>query len=451
MSLNPDQPPSSPAASAQARSFTFYYGWVNLAVAVVAMVGTLPGRTWGLGLITKPLLADMQLDHQAYASINLWATLFGAAFCLPIGRLIDRFGSRIMLTIVSLALGVTVVAMSRLPDDKLLFPLVLLTRGFGQSALSIISLALVGKWFYRRVGTAMTVWAVTMILGFSAAESLLGYGVRTFGWREAWSACGWLLIAGLAPLGWLFARSTPEQCGLQVDGGAEAADGGAEAAGGGAAEDDGLPSLSLAKTLQTPAFWVLAVALSLNSLTQSGIGLFGAFLVEQLNFEEGVFVQMMVIATFAALPGNLLSGWRAAKWSLRTLAALGMGLLAISLLVLPRIETWTGIILFSTVWGFACGVISVAMNAIWGRVFGRRYLGNIQGAVGVCHVLSSALGPKIMAASSDLTGDYGSFFVASAALCALSTAAVWYVPFPNLAAGAEPSTGASAAAVAAAE
>ena len=29
-----------------------YYGWVVLGVAALAMVGTLPGRTQGLGLIT---------------------------------------------------------------------------------------------------------------------------------------------------------------------------------------------------------------------------------------------------------------------------------------------------------------------------------------------------------------------------------------------------------------
>ena len=34
----------------------FYYGWVVLFVAAAAMVGTLPGRTQGLGLITEPLL-----------------------------------------------------------------------------------------------------------------------------------------------------------------------------------------------------------------------------------------------------------------------------------------------------------------------------------------------------------------------------------------------------------
>ena len=39
----------------------FYYGWVNVAVAALAMVGTLPGRTQGLGLITESLLADLQM------------------------------------------------------------------------------------------------------------------------------------------------------------------------------------------------------------------------------------------------------------------------------------------------------------------------------------------------------------------------------------------------------
>ena len=35
-----------------------YYGWYVVAMAALAMVGTLPGRTQGLGLITEPLLGD---------------------------------------------------------------------------------------------------------------------------------------------------------------------------------------------------------------------------------------------------------------------------------------------------------------------------------------------------------------------------------------------------------
>ncbi|MCC6540514.1 MAG: MFS transporter, partial [Bryobacterales bacterium] len=68
----------------------WYPGWRNLGIAALAMVATLPGRTQGLGLVTEPLLADLGLDRVAFASLNFWATLLGASFCLPVGWLTDR-------------------------------------------------------------------------------------------------------------------------------------------------------------------------------------------------------------------------------------------------------------------------------------------------------------------------------------------------------------------------
>src|SRR5258705_13614174 len=88
------------------------YGWVKVGVAALAMVGPLPGRTQGLGLITEPLLADLHMDRVSYAAINLWATLIGSLFCIPCGRLVDRFGSRLVLSAVLAALSATVLGMS---------------------------------------------------------------------------------------------------------------------------------------------------------------------------------------------------------------------------------------------------------------------------------------------------------------------------------------------------
>src|SRR5262245_52306083 len=118
------------------RSYT--YDGVILVIAALAMVGTLPGRTHGLGLVTKSLLEDLHLDSGLFATINLWATLVGAAFCLPFGKLLDRFGSRAVLTAVALALGIAVLVMSRVTDAFSLFLTVTLTRGLGQSALSVV-------------------------------------------------------------------------------------------------------------------------------------------------------------------------------------------------------------------------------------------------------------------------------------------------------------------------
>src|SRR4051812_23629196 len=143
-----------------------YYGWANLGVAAIAMVGTLPGRTQGLGLITEPLLSDLGIDRITYATINLWATLIGSLFCLPCGRLVDRFGSRIVLTTVALALSATVLAMSGTTGLIALCLAITLTRGLGQSALSVVSLALVGKWFGRGLNYAMGVYSLLVGLGF---------------------------------------------------------------------------------------------------------------------------------------------------------------------------------------------------------------------------------------------------------------------------------------------
>ena len=146
-----------------------YYGWVVLGVAALAMVGTLPGRTQGLGLITEPLLRDLGIGRVAFAQINLVATLTGALFCAGVGQLIDRRGSRIVLTATALCSAPSSSLMSRATGLIALLVFVTLTRGFGQSALSVVSLAMVGKWFRRRLTWAMAVYALVMSVGFMAA------------------------------------------------------------------------------------------------------------------------------------------------------------------------------------------------------------------------------------------------------------------------------------------
>src|SRR4051794_22503881 len=107
MSLVPAGRPETPTASPSS------WRWVHVVVAALAMVATLPGRTHGLGLVTEPLLHDLHLDHVSFGTITLWAPLLGAAFCLPCGWLIDRLGTRAVLTGVLVALGGVVLVMSK--------------------------------------------------------------------------------------------------------------------------------------------------------------------------------------------------------------------------------------------------------------------------------------------------------------------------------------------------
>src|SRR5262249_49068260 len=169
-----------------------YYGWVNLVVAAVAMSATLPGRTHGLGLITKPLTeeAGLGVGEGLFSVLNFWAILLGSALCLPVGWLIDRLGTRVVLAGVAVGLRAAVLGMSGAAAAVGLFAALFLVRGLGQGALSVVSMALIGKWFRRRLGVAMGVFSVLLAFGFIASTLGVGYAVGAFGWRPTWAGVG---------------------------------------------------------------------------------------------------------------------------------------------------------------------------------------------------------------------------------------------------------------------
>jgi len=79
----------------------------------------------------------------------------------------------LVLTAVVAALAGDGAGMSRVTGSHgLLFSLVL-TRGFGQSALSVVSLTIVGKWFVRPTATAMGIYSVLSSIGFIVAVMLI--------------------------------------------------------------------------------------------------------------------------------------------------------------------------------------------------------------------------------------------------------------------------------------
>ena len=183
--------------------FPFYYGWVNLVFAAVAMVATLPGRSVGIGLITEPLIADLGLSRLVFGEMNFWATLLGASFNLICGPAIDRFGVRSVVSVILFVLSVVVLGFSQIANVGFLLVLLILMRGIGQSALSVVSLTIVGKWFVRRLSIAMGIFAVLMSVGFAVAIVVAGHVVTAYGWRVMWSGLGWILVF-VAAMSFLF-------------------------------------------------------------------------------------------------------------------------------------------------------------------------------------------------------------------------------------------------------
>lgn len=399
----------------------FYYGWVNVAVAALAMVGTLPGRTQGLGLVTEPLMRDLQLGRVEFARINLFATLAGALFALGVGRLIDRFGSRAVLTTVAAALGAVVLWMSGAKGTATVALLITLTRGLGQSALSVVSITIVGKWFVRRLNTAMAVYTIALSVGFMAAFPSVGAAVTAYGWRAAWAGVGWAVLLGLVPLGWLLVRRSPEAVGIAPDG-----EGKPEA---GAGEEPG--GHTLWQALATPAFWVFGLSSAVYGLIASGIALFNESILAERGFDANVYYRSLVVVAMTSLVGNFLGGWLASKWRMNRLLTLSMALLACSLLALPHVRTETHVAAYAVVMGLAGGFVIVIFFSFWSLAYGRSHLGRIQGVAQALTVVASAVGPLLLAECVTRTGSYAAMFYLLALFVSALGLCAWFIALPS--------------------
>jgi MFS family permease len=425
------------------------YGWAVLVVAAAAMVGSLPGRTQGLGLVTEPLLADLAIDRVSYAALNFWATLLGSTGALGIGYAVDRLGSRVVLTAVLLALGTVVCLMSLAGSYAALAAWITLTRALGQSALSVVSLAIVGHWFVRRIDKAMAAYSVAISIGFMAAFPLVGSAVQAWGWRTAWMAVGLVIAAVLAPVACLIVRRNPESVGLLPDGevhgrlkpaattavtktpvgaGFSRLDERVRPETGG---DIVLAGYTWTAALAMPSFWVFALGTALYGLVASGIGLFNESILAERGFGPEIYYQTLAVTALTALAGNFLGGWLSGIVALGRLMAAALFVLAAGVFALPFVSTFAQVMAWACAMGLGGGLVMVLFFSVWGRVFGRLHLGRIQGVAQAITVVASAIGPLLLAWCLDRTGSYTAMFEILAVVIGAVAMAALLVSLPD--------------------
>lgn len=410
-----------------------YYGWVNVFIAGIAMTATLPGRTHGLSLVTEPLLEDLGFDRVTFAHINLAATLIGASFAFFAGWLVDRIGVRMTSVIVGISLAASVFTLSWTTTVVAFLVALTLIRGFGQSALSVVSMAMVGKWFDRRLSMAMAVFSVLITIGFIATTIGLGELVSaTAGpivgeppryehpseWRTAWNAVGWWILLGFVPLAWLLVRNTPERCGLLPDPPLREK------------PHDSAKDYSLRQAMLTPAFWVFVTTSAFFNVVWSGIVLFNESIAQEQGFNQGLAVQVLAILTFGGMFANFVCGAIAKRSRLGYLFGFSMGLLGVALAVFPLIKSTPLLQTYAVALGIAGGFVTVLFFAIWGDLFGRTHLGRIQGSAQMIATLASAVGPLIVASSKEYLGSYHPAFWGMGAVAIVLAMACVVVPIP---------------------
>ena len=386
-----------------------YYGWVILAVGATGVVLSSPGQTYAFSPFLDHFIHDLGLSRSLVSTLYTMGTL-AASFVLPfVGRRFDRHGARLLITLISLLLGLACIYMSLVRTAVMLGIGFFLMRQLGQGSLSLVSRNVVNLWWVRKRGRMMGLMGVIGALFGGLFPYFINTLIAHYGWRWTYVILGLVVIGVMVPVGCIFTRNHPEDHGLHPDG---------EAPGDvGGAQRTGRPleiNWTLAQVLRCRAFWVTATAMSCLAMLNTGLyfHIFSFFQDSGLSSTVAAFVFVPIAATSAGM--QLGAGLLVGRVHPRMLLSVALLLNAVILVAATRLTSIPAAYAFGVGWGIQSGIEGLVLGVIFANYFGRRHLGAIAGVASTIQVAASALGPMPIGIARDLLGSYQTVLTGSA-------------------------------------
>ena len=397
------------------RQFPFFYGWVIVVASTIGVLASIPGQTMGVGVFTDDLMRVLRLDRVKLSTAYAMGTI-ASSFLLPFaGQMLDRVGSRVMVTVSALGLGASLVLLSQCDylahgvgngsmiwTMTVAFGCFLAIRFFGQGCLTVASRVAIGKWFNHRRGLATAVSSVFVAFGFNGSPQILDYLVQTFGWRSACLLLAVPVAIGMTLVGAIFFRDNPESCGLEMDGVTDEAWHRKMAA----RVPDTQKEFTRSEAVRTFAFWVFGLGTAAQSLLITAIAFHIASLGEELGLSRDASYAVFLPMSYFGITSNFIGGWLSDRIHLKWMLLVMMVAQAVMTVGLLNFDEPVGRALLIVGGGVSGGLFGTLVSVAWPRFYGREHLGAISGLHMSIMVFASAIGPVLFASARSMTGSY---------------------------------------------
>jgi len=196
----------------------FFYGWIIVGIANIGIFSSGPGQSHTFSVFVEPISQDLELSSASIASAYGLATLI-AAFLLPyMGKIIDKYGARVSLIIISIILGISCIFFGAASNFLMLTVGFGFLRFFGQGSLMLGCANLVSQWFDSKRGFAMSLMALGFGMSMAIHPPVSQFLIDQYGWKYAWIILGistWIIMV---PALFILAWNNPENLGLKPDG-----------------------------------------------------------------------------------------------------------------------------------------------------------------------------------------------------------------------------------------
>ncbi|MEO2016940.1 MAG: MFS transporter [Fuerstiella sp.] len=398
-----------------------------LAIAAAATFMSAPGQSFSVAAFVDPMLVDLGIHRTNYSVAYMIATLIGGCLLPFVGRLVDRFGARLVLPIVATALGLACTWMSNVTGAVSLYVGFTMIRCLGQGSLTLIANWIVGEWFHTYRGRAAGICAVGGTASVLIIPQLNDYLIESYGWRDTWLMLGGAVLVTLVLPAALLLRDRPESLGLLPDGlfpeddnrtsPADDSDDRSEvfrdepehqtsAAIASPIIDTDDESFTVREALCCSAFWKIAGVVATVSLVGTGLMFHQVSIVAEHGVSRSLALGSLGVQAGAATVSTLVAGYLIDRVQARYVLACSMLLEIFAILLLIFLPSTGWVTAYSALLGLHGGIIRSAGCIVWINYFGRKHQGAIQGVSMSIMVLAAALGPVPPALAHDLVGSY---------------------------------------------
>jgi len=377
-----------------ARKPRFFYGYVIVLLCFFIML-LMFGTFYSFGVFFKPLSAEFGWTRTATSGAYSLAAFLSGLLAIVMGRLTDRFGPRIVMTLGGFLLGLGYLLMSQVSAIWQLYLFYGVVVGVGMSGAFVPPLSTVARWFVKRRGI-MTGFVVAGIgIGTLIIPPAATWLIESLSWSTAYIVIGAIALV-LIILAAQFLRLDPRQMGLLPDGEKK------EAAG----LNLHARGFSLREAMASWQLWVLFAILFCFGYCLHTI------IAHIANYATDIEISATVAAGILAVIGGLSILGRIATGSITDRVG-SKSPLIVNLILMSGALFWlvvTGelwmLYLFAVIFGFAYGGLAAMESPIVAELFGLSSHGVVMGVASFGFTAGGAVGPLVAGRVFDMLGSY---------------------------------------------
>ena len=388
-----------------------HYGWVM----VFSAAGVLLAHAiiiYSFGIFLRPITMEFGWDRGALSAAVSMGMLISGTLSILTGRLSDKYGPRVLVSINGLLTGAAFFLMSQINSLWHVYLIYGVLMPIGSSCGMIPLTTTIPRWFTKRRGIAMGLTWSGFGLGGIISPILSQWLISNYGWRWAYMTLGIIVFIFATLLAQLLKQS-PQRMKLSPYG------------ENGIVETEQVASqtiegLSLKQAIKTSRFWVFGLILSCFIFIHPSMMSHLAPHAVDIGIAPAIAASFVSIFAATSLISTNLSGFMSDKLGARFTMSVSFIMMTLVLIwLLFSSNTWM-LYLFAILYGIPYGGFIPLQTLMAGELFGIKFLGMITASIMLVGQIGGVAGPPLAGSIFDITGSYRLAFIIFIILAALA-------------------------------